>query len=147
MSPLPSAPALPYAGDILPQQAWDALAADSSAQLVDVRTPEEWRSVGAPALAGIGKKALLLSLKLLPDYRLNPGFLDDLSALLPDRTAALYFICKSGGRSSQAAVMATELGYRSCYNIAGGFEGNPSATLQPGNKSGWKALNLPWEYV
>jgi rhodanese-related sulfurtransferase len=147
MSPLPSASMLPCAGDIHPQQAWDALAADASAQLVDVRTPEEWQSVGAPALAGIGKKAQLLSLKLLPGYLLNPRFLDDLAAMLPDRTVPVYFICKSGGRSAQAAAMATELGYQTCYNIAGGFEGDPSAALHTGKASGWKATNLPWEFV
>jgi len=42
---------LSYAGDISAAEAWEKLAADSRAQLVDVRTLAEWNFVGVPDLS------------------------------------------------------------------------------------------------
>ena len=56
---LSSAPG--YAGDVTPQAAWEALAKDSSARLVDVRTQPEWSFVGVPDLGRIAKKVSLAS--------------------------------------------------------------------------------------
>ena len=44
-----------YAGDLTPAQAWDLLASDERAVLVDVRTEAEWRYVGVPDVAGLGR--------------------------------------------------------------------------------------------
>lgn len=51
----------------------------------------------------------------------------------------LYFLCRSGHRSLMAANFMANIGYKNCYNIIDGFEGN----LQ--NK-GWKQNNLPWQF-
>ena len=32
-----------------------------------------------------------------------------------------------GGRSTDAAIAMTALGYKNCYNVEGGFEGEPDA--------------------
>ena len=53
------------------------------------------------------------------------------------------FICRSGGRSHQAAATATESGYANCYNILEGFEGDKDATGHRGTKGGWKAAGFP----
>ena len=47
-----------YAGDLDPQQAWDMLAEDPSAVLVDVRTSAEWQWVGGADLSALGKRVV-----------------------------------------------------------------------------------------
>jgi rhodanese-related sulfurtransferase len=44
-----------YAGDITPEQAWKLLSENTDAVLVDVRTDAEWRFVGVPDLASLGR--------------------------------------------------------------------------------------------
>ena len=105
--------------------------------LVDVRTPEEWQQ-GQPDLSVTPSKMLSISLKTLPDYTLNPNF----TAMLAtsegiDRNTPLFFMCKGGGRSQEAATMLAALGYTNCFNIKGGFEGKPDSP-------GWKT-QLPWK--
>jgi len=53
------------------------------------------------------------------------------------RSDVLFFLCKSGGRSLDAAIFAQQLGYEYAFNIAGGFEG--------GEVTGWKELALPYK--
>ncbi|MBA4274096.1 MAG: sulfurtransferase [Alphaproteobacteria bacterium] len=136
---------LRYAGDITPTQAWDMLSSDSAAQLVDVRTQPEWAFAGLPELTALNRKPLTLSWKFYPTFELNAQFLAQLSTLVPDTSTPLLFLCKTGGRSSDAAAAATAAGYTACYNIAGGFEGDANAERQRGRINGWKATNLPWE--
>jgi rhodanese-related sulfurtransferase len=112
-----------YQGDVTPQQAWHALSNLPEAQLVDVRTQPEWAFAGVPNLGSIGKKAHLISWKFYPTMELNANFLAQLRSLVPDTSTPLYFLCKTGGRSTDAAIAATEAGYKECYNIEGGFEG------------------------
>jgi len=57
----------------------------------------------------------------------------------------LFFLCRSGGRSHDAAVEMAKHGYTQCYNIIDGFEGEPDATGHRGMTNGWKQANLPWE--
>ena len=38
----------------------------------------------------------------------------------------------------------TALGYRRCYNLAGGFEGPHDEAKHRGQVAGWKAAGLPW---
>ena len=44
--------------NVAPTQTWEALQADASAQLVDVRTDAEWNFVGVPDLNEAGKQAV-----------------------------------------------------------------------------------------
>lgn len=136
---------LRYAGDIAPQDAWNMLSADPAAQLVDVRTQPEWTFAGLPELSALGRKPLTISWKHYPSFELNQRFIAELSRLAPDKSAPLFFLCKTGGRSLDAALAATAAGYTACYNIAGGFEGDANAERQRGRVNGWKAANLPWE--
>ncbi len=133
-----------FAGDVSPQEAWEALQADTNAQLVDVRTHAEWVFSGLPNLATLRKETATVSWKLYPNFDLNPHFASQLEKTVPDKSAPLYFLCKTGGRSTDAAMAATALGYTTCYNIAGGFEGDMNNLHQRGKISGWKAADLPW---
>jgi rhodanese-related sulfurtransferase len=138
-------PARAYAGDVSPAEAWAALADDARAQLVDVRTQPEWTFSGLPELSALGKKTLCLSWKFYPTFALNTDFIQQLHALVPDLSTPLYLLCKTGGRSLDAALAATEAGYTTCHNIAGGFEGDRNGEGQRGKINGWKAAQLHWE--
>jgi rhodanese-related sulfurtransferase len=133
-----------FAGNISPAEAWSALTARESAQLVDVRTQAEWAFSGIPSLDSLGKNVKMVSWKFYPNFDLNPRFVEQLEAAVADKTAPLYFLCKTGGRSTDAAIAATAAGYTQCYNIEGGFEGDMNSHHQRGQVNGWKASRLPW---
>jgi rhodanese-related sulfurtransferase len=134
----------PYAGDITPTEAWEILNARPEAVLIDVRTPAEWAYVGLPDLTNVGKQPLLVPWALFPSMTINPDFGDEVESAVVDRDAPLVFLCRSGVRSRSAAIAMTARGYKSCYNVASGFEGDPDPRRHRGTISGWKVENLPW---
>lgn len=140
--------AAPYAGDISPLSAWDILQAEADAVLVDVRTDAEWAFVGVPDLGALGKELLLLQWQVFPQMARDGAFSQKLDQMLSDDGAdkdrAVIFICRSGARSRDAAISLTGAGYRRCYNLAGGFEGDLDAQGHRGQVSGWKCAGLPW---
>lgn len=140
---------LAYAGDVSCRKAWDMLSSDKNATLVDVRTLPEWQFVGAPHLDGLNKEPLFISWRTYPTMEINPRFVTQLSEGLGEtaKDAPLLFMCKSGGRSLDAAIAATKAGYSACYNIAEGFEGALDAGEKRGSTSGWKAAQLPWRQL
>lgn len=133
-----------YAGDVDPTEAWKRLSEDERAKLVDVRSQAEWSFVGVPDLSGAGKRPLFLQWQVYPAMAQNQAFVDELAKAVPDKDAPLYFLCRSGGRSRAAAVAMTAAGYRHCFNVSDGFEGNPDASRHRGRIAGWKAAGLPW---
>ena len=144
-----------YAGDLNPTEAWKLLNQDQSAQLVDVRTRPEWMFVGLPDLTSLGRRAVLQSWQVFPAMDVDANFVAELldrgkhiamalAHQLPDMEAPILFICRSGGRSRAAAAALTAAGYRRCYNVAEGFEGNPDPERHRGKTGGWKAAGLPW---
>jgi rhodanese-related sulfurtransferase len=133
-----------YAGDLRPTEAWAMLKAEQAAQLVDVRTRPEWSFVGIPNLDSIGKKPILLAWQAYPAMQINPTFGEELRRTVSSPETPLLFICRSGTRSRAAAEAMTALGYRRCYNVAEGFEGQVDAEGHRGHKAGWKAAGLPW---
>lgn len=145
MSALHANPTSLYAGDVSPAEAWEALQADKTAQLIDVRSAPEWAFAGLPNLDNLGKQTVTLSWKFYPNFDLNPDFIAKLEAQHPNKSAPLYFLCKTGGRSTDAAIAATQAGYTAAYNVTGGFEGDMNNNRQRGQVSGWKASNLPWQ--
>lgn len=135
-----------YAGDITAAEAWDVLADDPAAILVDVRTRVEWQLIGQPDLASLGKEPLYLQWVTMDG--INDNFRTELAAELEQRGAGpdtpLLFMCQSGGRSKMAAMQCTELGYRRCFNVADGFEGDLDEHSHRNSVNGWKASGLPW---
>jgi rhodanese-related sulfurtransferase len=135
---------LNYGGDISPAEAFSYIKNNQSF-LIDVRTIPEWQFVGVPNLDGAAGKLLTLSWKHYPSFSLNAQFVDSLAADDSiNKDTALFFLCRSGGRSLDAAVAMTEAGYDYCFNIEGGFEGEADASGHRGTAGGWKAANLPW---
>jgi sulfur dioxygenase len=124
-----------YAGDVSPQLAWQWVQA-GEAVLVDVRTDAEREWVGfVPG-------AQPVAWKQWPGMALNPAF-DDGVRQAAGQGQKLVMLCRSGVRSIAAAKRATELGLEA-YNILEGFEGDPDAQAQRGQRGGWKRCGLPW---
>ncbi len=133
-----------YAGDLKPTDAWKLLAEDKKAQLVDVRTRPEWMFVGVPDLNSLGKRTMLQSWQNFPAMDVDANFTATVAQQIPDREAPILFLCRSGARSRAAAAAMTQQGYRKCYNVAEGFEGNLDGERHRGKVGGWKAAGLPW---
>ena len=137
-----------YAGDLAPEEAWALLESDPSAILVDVRTSAEWSYVGFVDLSSLNKKPLFIEWVSFPEGRINPEFAVQLTAQaeglgVSDETPVL-FLCRSGVRSIASAIEATSHGYKNCYNVTEGFEGNPDSGRHRGSINGWKVRGLPW---
>ncbi|AFK03738.1 Thioredoxin domain-containing protein [Emticicia oligotrophica DSM 17448] len=77
-----------------------------NAQLVDVRTPEEYSR-------GHLKRAINLNF--------NDDTFEDLIKAKLDKSKPVFVYCFSGRRSTDAAVFLRDLGYKEVYDMAGGF--------------------------
>jgi rhodanese-related sulfurtransferase len=136
-----------YAGDLSPQETWNRLTQNGTAQLIDVRTVAEWNFVGVPDLAPLGREALFCEWQHFPSAP-NPDFVREVAEALKHTGyqpgAPLLFLCRSGGRSRAAAIAMTKAGYGPCFNIAEGFEGGLDPQHHRGGRDGWKASALPW---
>ena len=76
---------------------------------------------------------------------INPEFQTEITAACPDKEAKLLFLCRSGVRSIDAAISATEAGYKNAYNILEGFEGDQDDQGHRGRLGGWRFSGLPWK--
>ena len=128
---------LPYAGALTPAEAWEIWQNAPGATLVDVRTRAEWDWVGRIP------NAVEIEWQGYPGGQPNPDFLNQLKRQV-DPESVVMFICRSGVRSHNAASLATEAGFSSCYNVLEGFEGNVDASGQRGKLGGWRFAGLPW---
>jgi rhodanese-related sulfurtransferase len=129
---------LPYEGALTPNEAAEVLKLAPGARLIDVRSRAELDLVGSVS------DAVHAEWMSYPGWHPNPHFLNQLKQSV-DSEALMLFISRNGQRSHRAAEAAALAGYRSCYNVLEGFEGetNP-ATGHRGELNGWKARGLPW---
>jgi rhodanese-related sulfurtransferase len=132
-----------YAGDLSPHEAWELLATDDTAALVDVRSEAEWVFVGLPDVMALGKKVITIAWNHWPGGVRNTAFVDDLRAAGVDGSGPVLFLCRSGARSAAAAAAATEAGIIPSYNVREGFEGDLDTEGHRG-ATGWRAEGLPW---
>lgn len=132
---------LPYAGAVSPQEAYALLQADPHVKLVDVRTAAERDWVGRVALPENQHHAVQWN--LYPGGVHNPDFVAQL-AQAAGKEDTLLFLCRSGVRSRHAAKLATEQGYKHCYDIMEGFEGDKDPHGHRKTVSGWCKHGLPW---
>ena len=128
---------LPYAGALTPAEAHEVWRTAPGATLVDVRTRAEWNYVGR--IPG----AVEIEILSYPGNRPNPAFLTELEGRV-DKSAPVLFICRSGGRSHNAAMLATQAGCGASYNVLEGFEGDRDAQGHRNTVGGWRAAGLPW---
>lgn len=127
-------------------EAMERMQNDKNFVLVDVRTPMEWSSVGIPDLQSLHKDLVQLSWREYPAMQVNPLFMEELQRKVPNKESTVYFICKAGGRSFEAAATAQHYGYTHCINIHDGFEGETNDGQRGSRSNGWKASGLPWKH-
>ena len=117
---------LPYAGALTPQEAAQILELAPAAKLVDVRSKAELELVGRIP------QAAHIEWAFYPGMVANPDFAKHLEMQV-DHEALVMFICRTGGRSHNAAVVANQLGFAEAYNVLEGFEGETELKLKDFN--------------
>ena len=126
----------PYTGELAPKEVFEVLQQEPSAVLVDVRTKAELELVGK--IPG----AINIEWAFYPGMVPNTDFVTQLLSQV-DKNLTVVFMCRTGGRSHNAAMLAQQLGYKA-YNMLEGFEGETNALKQRTQMSGWKHAGLPW---
>ena len=97
--------------------------------LLDVRTEEEWKTVGKPDSTGMGIKTFFITISQ------DLGFIENVKKEI-DKENQILVMCAAGGRSIIAATLLQNEGYIA-HNISDGFSGN-------GQDLGWKNTGLPF---
>jgi rhodanese-related sulfurtransferase len=129
---------LPYAGALLPAEAYALMQQIPASKLIDVRTQAEWEYVGHVP------ESVLIEWNAYPSGQRNQQFLEQLHSKVPKTEAPVMFLCRSGARSHHAAMVATQAGYPNSYNILEGFEGDKDAAGHRNTVGGWRVASLPW---
>ncbi len=127
----------PYSGSVTPREAFALLQADPRVILIDVRSQAELDLVGRIP------STLNIEWAFYPGMVANPDFASQLQAQV-DKNLTVIFMCRTGGRSHNAAVVADKLGYDHVYNMLEGFEGEANELKQRTLINGWKHAGLPW---
>ena len=113
----------------------DYLITKPNSVLLDVRTKEEWDTIGKPDGEKIGLKTYFLSIQFGDERIFNENFIQEFKNLKINQDKNILITCRSGARSQFAAELLTKENY-TCVNISDGFEGTPETV-------GWKKCNLP----
>ncbi|MFY0630195.1 MAG: rhodanese-like domain-containing protein [Flavobacteriaceae bacterium] len=79
---------------------------ENSIQLVDVRTPEEYKR-------GYIEGAVLINFR-------DSNFLEQMESKL-DKDKPVYVYCASGGRSGRASSLLLEKGFKKVFDLEGGY--------------------------
>lgn len=128
---------LPYSGALTPMEVYDVLQKTEHAVLVDVRSSAELELVGKVP------DTVHIEWAFYPGMVANPDFANHLTMQV-DKEALVIFMCRTGGRSHNAATLASSLGYTEAYNMLEGFEGEANAERQRTLINGWRHVGLPW---
>ena len=96
--------------------------------LLDVRTEDEWKTVGKPISESLGIKTYFIT------FGQNPTFIETIKKEI-NKENKILVMCAAGGRSIIAANLLQNEGYKA-HNISDGFSGN-------GQDLGWKNSGLP----
>ena len=126
---------LPYAGAVTPAEAHTLMQA--GVKLVDVRTEPELQYVGSVPDSDA------IEWNTYPEGERNPDFLRQLGDTAK-KDQPVMFLCRSGVRSHQAAIAATQAGWQETYNILEGFEGDKDSEGHRNVVGGWRKAGLPW---
>ena len=125
-------------------ECFNKLSEISNSYLIDIRTKPEWEFIGVPDLSSLNKKTIFISWLVYPEMRINSYFEKQINESNIEKNDKLFFICRSGRRSFQAAKFLSHSGYNYCYNVSDGFEGKKNSLNQRSTINGWKFNNLPW---
>ena len=109
---------------------------NSNVVLLDVRTENEWTTLGRPNAEDLNSKTYFVTVSPnLSNWQIpDPNFVENVKKnIKKDKT--ILVMCAAGGRSLIAANLLEAEGY-SALNVSDGFSGN-------GQNPGWKKLGLP----
>jgi rhodanese-related sulfurtransferase len=106
----------------------NALMSAGQVTLIDIRRPEEWRQTG------VAKGVTRINM-------LNPqgmsGFAQEVAqAVNNDLNAPIVLICRTGSRTSRAALALTQMGFTDVRHVPEGMIGSSAG-------SGWLEQGLP----
>jgi rhodanese-related sulfurtransferase len=122
---------------ITAEGAYEAWKQDPAIKIIDVRTPEEFRTIGYPKMAA-----------KVPLSQAADEFVGRVRKIAkPDET--ILVICRSGNRSVAAVEMLARAGFKKAYTVVDGFEGDrnrdeSSPDYGKRTVNGWKNAGLPW---
>ena len=128
---------------LAPEEVASMMRADPGLLFVDVRSDMEYLMIGHPS------GAVNVPWIDAPDWTVNERFVAEVRKLMLGRRsrggcAPLVLICRSGNRSSDAAVALLEDGFANVYLVEGGFEGPLDEEHHRNTVAGWRFAGLPW---
>ena len=97
--------------------------------LLDVRTEDEWNTIGKPDTKNLGIKSVFITISQ------DSNFIEMVKKEI-DKKNQILVMCAAGGRSMIAANILIKEGYE-VHNVSDGFSGNNEGP-------GWKNLGLPF---
>ncbi|MFT5702110.1 MAG: rhodanese-related sulfurtransferase [Desulforhopalus sp.] len=142
--------------DITPIEAISGIQ-EAGAFILDVRTPQEWNWVGHPGINGTGEGEYLDGKVVNVSYMVyhegyskgdvlivNTHFIKDVKKIL-DADDPIITMCRSGGRSLNAAIALEAAGFTNVYNMLTGFEGEKDENNYR-TVNGWKVDGHPYNF-
>ena len=114
----------------------DFIKENSNTVLLDVRTENEWNSLGKPKAEDLNSKTYFVTVSHdLSNWQVpDQNFIVNVKKKI-DKDKKILVMCAAGGRSMIAANLLENEGY-SVLNVSDGYSGNSQ-------DPGWKKLNLP----
>ena len=104
---------------VAPEVFAEKIKATPNAQILDVRTPEEFASEHIDKATNINW--------------LGDDFVENVEKL--DKSKPVFVYCKSGGRSAKASAKLAELGFKTIYELQGGImKWNAAGLSKPSDK-------------
>ena len=132
-----------------PTEAFFQLKEDPSSLLIDVRSNLELSNDGIVNLLEIKRDIIFKEWQTYASVETSENFFEDILKESEEKTVAnVFFICRSGIRSREAAEYCQfkfqEIERKViCINISEGLDGNNN----PNYSSGWKNAGLPWKNI
>ena len=114
----------------------DFIQENSNTVLLDVRTDNEWKSLGKPKAEDLNSKTYFVTVSHdLSNWQVpDQNFIVNVKKKI-DKDKKILVMCAAGGRSMIAANLLENEGY-SVLNVSDGYSGNS-------RDPGWKKSNLP----
>ena len=109
---------------------------NSNTVLLDVRTENEWKTLGKPKAEDLNSKTYFVTVSHdLSNWQVpDQNFIVNVKKKI-DKDKKILVMCAAGGRSMIAANLLENEGY-TVLNVSDGYSGNSQ-------DPGWKKLNLP----
>lgn len=130
---------------LLPKESYDFFQREPETSFIDIRSSMEYLFVGHP------KGAVHIAWIDEPDWEINPDFAKEVSRVVEQKVngdpkkAPVVLICRSGGRTLEAAAVLEQAGFKNVIHVVEGFEGDRDENFHRSTMGGWRFHGLPWE--